>query len=588
MAEEHAQRRLAAIMAADVVGYSRLIEADEEGTRASLRGLRRELIDPRIAADRGRIVKTMGDGLLVEFPSAVDAVRNALSIQGAIRRRNSDIPKDIKIELRVGVNVGDIIIEGDDIHGDGVNVAARLEGLCDPGEIFVSGTVYDQADGKLEASFEDLGEQTVKNIAKPVRVYRASDRPKVDTGPELQLVAEPQVSHKPSIAVLPFDNLSDDPQQEYFSDGMAEDLITDISKISGLSVTARNSSFAFKGQTTDVKEIAKQLGVKHVVEGSVRKMGDRLRINAQLIDGTDGRHVWAERYDGNLAEIFDFQDDIREQIVSALQVNLTPTDMAFTDRKSTENVEAYDLFLKGRANFYSATHEHTLEAIKCLEKALEIDPNFVDAYGYLSFCQFYGWFHMWPEFDDTLDRAYELAETGVALDSTSALAVMRLGFIQMFLRRYEPAVANMEKAIALGPNNAEVYAMVSQLFNYWGNPDRAMELMGKALRLETFAPPIWEFYAGTPHLLLGQYDEAVIRFNRTAERAPKFSPVHFSLAWAYVELGRLEDAHDAIKAALRINSHYTLKQVDRLYPYRIDEVRYRFLDSLRKAGLPEG
>jgi adenylate cyclase len=587
MAEEHAQRRLAAIMAADVVGYSRLIEADEEGTRASLRGLRRELIDPRIAADRGRIVKTMGDGLLVEFPSAVDAVRNALSIQGAIRRRNSDIPKDIKIELRVGVNVGDVIIEGDDIHGDGVNVAARLEGLCEPGEIFVSGTVYDQADGKLEASFEDLGEQTVKNIAKPVRVYRASDRPKVDTGPELQLVAEPQVSHKPSIAVLPFDNLSDDPQQEYFSDGMAEDLITDISKISGLSVTARNSSFAFKGQTTDVKEIAKQLGVKHVVEGSVRKMGDRLRINAQLIDGTDGRHVWAERYDGNLAEIFDFQDDIREQIVSALQVNLTPTDMAFTDRKSTENVEAYDLFLKGRANFYSATHEHTLEAIKCLEKALEIDPNFVDAYGYLSFCQFYGWFHMWPEFDDTLDRAYELAETGVALDSTSALAVMRLGFIQMFLRRYEPAVANMEKAIALGPNNAEVYAMVSQLFNYWGNPDRAMELMGKALRLETFAPPIWEFYAGTPHLLLGQYDEAVIRFNRTAERAPKFSPVHFSLAWAYVELGRLEDAHDAIKAALRINSHYTLKQVDRLYPYRIDEVRYRFLDSLRKAGLPE-
>jgi adenylate cyclase len=588
MAEEHAQRRLAAIMAADVVGYSRLIEADEEGTRASLRGLRRELIDPRIAADRGRIVKTMGDGLLVEFPSAVDAVRNALSIQGAIRRRNSDIPKDIKIELRVGVNVGDVIIEGDDIHGDGVNVAARLEGLCEPGEIFVSGTVYDQADGKLEASFEDLGEQTVKNIAKPVRVYRASDRPKVDTGPELQLVAEPQVSHKPSIAVLPFDNLSDDPQQEYFSDGMAEDLITDISKISGLSVTARNSSFAFKGQTTDVKEIAKQLGVKHVVEGSVRKMGDRLRINAQLIDGTDGRHVWAERYDGNLAEIFDFQDDIREQIVSALQVNLTPTDMAFTDRKSTENVEAYDLFLKGRANFYSATHEHTLEAIKCLEKALEIDPNFVDAYGYLSFCQFYGWFHMWPEFDDTLDRAYELAETGVALDSTSALAVMRLGFIQMFLRRYEPAVANMEKAIALGPNNAEVYAMVSQLFNYWGNPDRAMELMEKALRLETFAPPIWEFYAGTPHLLLGQYDEAVIRFNRTAERAPKFSPVHFSLAWAYVELGRLEDAHDAIKAALRINSHYTLKQVDRLYPYRIDEVRYRFLDSLRKAGLPEG
>ncbi len=283
MAEARVQRRLAAIMAADVVGYSRLMEADEEGTRIRLRALHLELIDPRIAADRGRIVKIIGDGVLVEFPSAVDAVRNALAIQGELQRRNAYVPEDNRIELRVGINVGDVIIEGDDIHGDGVNIAARLEGLCEPGEVYISGTVYDQAVGKLAAYFEDLGEQTVKNIARPVRVYRASDAAKADTGPELQTTdTSPGLPDKPSIAVLPFDNLSDDPQQEYFSDGMAEDLITDISKISGVSVTARNSSFAFKGQTVDVKEIAKQLGVKHIVEGSVRKMGDRLRINAQL------------------------------------------------------------------------------------------------------------------------------------------------------------------------------------------------------------------------------------------------------------------------------------------------------------------
>jgi adenylate cyclase len=302
MAEQRTQRRLSAILAADVVGYSRLAEADEDLTRARLRSLNHELIDPRIAADGGRIVKTMGDGILVEFSSVVDAVHCAIEIQRLIGLRNSGTPEETKIELRIGVNIGDVIIEGDDIHGDGVNVAARLEGLCEPNAVYVSGAVYEQAVGKLDASFEDLGEQTVKNIAKPVRVYRASDQTKVDTGTSLRPTDEPLVSDMPSIAVLPFDNMSGDPEQEYFSDGMAEDLITDISKISGVSVTARNSSFAFKGQAVDVKEIAKKLGVRHIVEGSVRKMGDRLRINAQLIDGTDGRHIWAERYDGNMAE----------------------------------------------------------------------------------------------------------------------------------------------------------------------------------------------------------------------------------------------------------------------------------------------
>ena len=589
MAEGRVQRRLAAILAVDVVGYSRLMEADEEGTRARLRSLHSELINPRIAADGGRIVKTMGDGILVEFPSVVDAVRNALSIQGAMRRRNADVPEETRIEFRVGVNLGDVIIEGDDIHGDGVNVAARLEGLCEPGEVYVSGVVHDQASGKLEASFEDLGEQTVKNISKPVRVYRASDGPKTDAGPKPQIVdTSPPPHDKPSIAVLPFDNMSGDPEQEYFSDGLAEDLITDLSKISGLFVIARNSAFAFKGQAIDVKEVAEKLGVKHILEGSVRKAGGKVRINAQLIDADSGGHIWAERYDGDLEDIFSLQDNITAQIVSALQVSLTPTDKALAERKPTDSVEAYDLFLRGRANFYLLTPEHLVEAIKSLEKAIEIDPYFADAYGYLSFCHWYGWIYTFPGFDESLDRAYELAERGVALDGASAIAVMRLGWVQTWLRRYDQAVANLEKAIALAPNNAEVCATFGQVLNWLGDPEKGLEMIEKALRLETFAPAVWEFYAGHSHLLLRQYDQALTRFNRVVERAPKFGGAHAILAWTYVELDRLDDARDAIKTVLELAPHSSLKKFDRTVPIRVDEDRNRYLDGLRKAGLPEG
>jgi adenylate cyclase len=589
MAEARVQRRLAAILAADVVGYSRLMRADETETLAQLKALRKELIDPKITEYGGRIVKTTGDGILIEFPSAVDAVQHAIDVQTSMQPRNADLSQERRMEIRIGINVGDVIVEGDDLFGDGVNVAARLEGIAEPGGICISGNAYEQVRDKLQTRFEDLGEQQVKNIDRPVQAYRVSldsNRPTKATGIEGG-AASLSLSDKPSIAVLPFDNMSGDPEQEYFSDGMAEDLITDLSKISSLSVAARNSSFSFKGQMPDIKDVVEKLGVTFVLEGSVRKMGDRLRINAQLIDGTDGRHIWAERYDGNMAEIFEFQDAIREQIVSALQVSLTPTDKALTERKPTDSVEAYDLFLKGRADFYSATHEHTLEAIKCLEAAIEIDPNFADAYGYLSFCQFYGWFHMWPEFDDTLDRAYVLAERGVALDGASAIAVMRLGFTQAWLRRFDQAIPNFDKATALAPNNAEIHATFGQMLNYCGSPERGMEMIEKALRLETYAPPLWEFYLGSSYLLLHRYGEALTRFRRMTERAPKFSPAYFSLAWTYVELGRLDDAHDAINAALEINSQYTVKEVDRLYPYRIDQVRNRFLDSLRKAGLSE-
>jgi len=527
---------------------------------------------------------------LIEFPSAVDAVQHAVDVQQVMGQRNVSVPDDRRMEIRMGINIGDVIVDGDDLFGDGVNVAARLEGLADPGGICVSGSAHEQVRHKLDLAFEDMGEQSVKNIDEPVRAYRIASAGEGPAALDAQQDRERlhASSDKPSIAVLPFDNMSGDPEQEYFSDGMAEDLITDLSKLSNLSVAARNSSFSFKGQMPDISEVAEKLGVAFVLEGSVRKMGERLRINAQLIDTADGRHLWAERYDGNMAEIFEFQDAMREQIVSALQVSLTPTDKAVAERKPTDSVEAYDLFLRGRANFYSTTREHTLEAIKFLEEAIEIDPNFADAYAFMAFCYFYGWFHMWPEFDDTLDRAYEFAKRGAALDSKSAVAVMRLGFIEYWMRRFDQAIPKFEKATALAPNNAEVCVQFGQMLNYWGDPERGMEMIEKALSLETFAPAMWEFYAGCSRLLLNRYDEAITILKRVTEQAPKFSPAHFSLAWAYVELARFDDAHDAIEAALGINSQYTLKEVDRLYPYRIDAVRNRFLDSLRKAGLPDG
>ncbi len=578
------KRRLAAILVADVVGYSRLMGADESGTLAQFKTHRKELIDPKIEEFGGRVVKTTGDGLLIEFPSVLDAVQLAVELQRGMTERNERVPADRRIEFRLGINLGDIIVDGDDIHGDGVNIAARLEGIAKPGGICISRRVHEEVANKLGLRFEDLGEQVLKNIALPVQafsIYLTSTSG--DTTAEASL-APPD---RPSIAVLAFENMSGDPEQEYFSDGMSEDLITDISNISGLFVVARNSSFAFKGKAVDVRDIAQQLGVKHILEGSVRKMGAKLRVNVQLIDAASGGHIWAERYDGDMADIFEFQDNIREQIVSALQVSLTPTDKKLTERKPTDSVVAYDLFLKGRADIYRFTPEHLLEAIKYLEEAIEIDPNFADAYGYLSYCHIRGWFQMWPGFDDTLVRANELAERGVALNSTSAIALTRLGWIQTYLRRYDQAVANLENAISLAPNNAEVHAYYGQVLNYWGNPEKGLEMLERALRIDTIVPANWEFYAGHSHLLLRQYDQALTRFNRMVERAPNFTPTYVCLACAYVELDRLDDAREMIKTALEITPQYTIKEVSRIYPYRTDEDRNRVFGALRKAGLPE-
>ena len=586
MAEERVKRRLAAILIADVVGYSRMMEADEEGTRARLRKLHADIIDPGIAADGGRIVKTSGDGTLVEFPSAVDAVRNAVRTQAVIREYNRATPKDRKIVYRVGINVGDIIVEGDDIFGDGVNVASRLEGLCKPGEVYISGNVYEHIKDKLPVAYEDLGEQTVKNISNPVRMYRVFDANTQDTPAKPTATNPPPPPDKPSIAVLPFDNMSNDPEQEYFSDGLVEDLITDISKISGLFVIARNSSFAFKGQAIDVKEIAKKLGVKHIVEGSVRKMGSRLRINAQLIDAETGGHLWAERYDGELENIFEFQDDIRDQIVAALRVTLTPAEKSEVKRHLTDSVEAYELFLRARTEFVKFTQASLAESIRLYKQAIEVDPNFAAAYANLSMVLQTSYSFVLPGYEGALEEAHENAQKAVEIDPQLSLVHTRLGWVQCFLRNHDASIESFKRALELSPNDAEAFAYLSHVYNYLGEPERAIEAVKTAFRFDPMLPPNVAFHWGEACFQAKQYDEALEKLHECLDKAPGFINVRLILVAALSEMGREE----AAAAELQIVRDQCPDEVIRIniqqLPYRSEDAYTRMINGVRAAGLP--
>src|SRR4029453_564537 len=382
MAKPHVERRLAAILAADVAGYSRLMGADEEGTHAALKVYRREIIDPKITEHRGRIVRIIGDGLLVEFASVIAAVRWAAEVQRAMGERNAAPPPDKRIEFRMGINAGDIIIEGTDIWGDGVNVAARLEALAEPGGICVSGRVQEHIHGSLEIAFEDIGEQQLKNIVRPVRVYRVRLKGATKAAPA-------QPPHKPSIAVLPFNNMSGDPEQEYFADGMVEEITTALSRTRWLFVIARNSSFTYKGRAVDVKQVGRELGVRYVLEGGVRKAADRVRITAQLIDASTGAHLWADRFDGSLAGIFELQDQGTASVGAAIAPRLEQAEVERAKHKPTESLDAYDYFLRGIASLHSCTKESNDEALRLFTKAIALDPDFASAHGMAAYC--YAW-----------------------------------------------------------------------------------------------------------------------------------------------------------------------------------------------------
>mgnify|MGYP002630864525 CR=1 FL=1 len=593
MAEERVQRRLAAILAADVVGYSRMIERDEEGTRARLKSVHAELIDPKIAADGGRIVKTTGDGILVEFPSAVDAVRNALSIQSAMMGHNVELLEEQQMMFRVGINLGDVIIEGDDIHGDGVNVAARLEGLCEPGEVYVSGTVHDHVESKLAATFDDLGDQSLKNISKSVRVYR------VRAGSGEAAVASDELSgaralpDKPSIAVLPFDNMSGDPDQTYFSDGITEDIITELSRFHSLFVIARNSSFAFRGENVNVVEVGRKLGVQFVVEGSVRKAGNRVRVTVQLIDAGTGHHLWAERYDRDLEDIFAVQDEITQAIVSVLPVRLEEAARDRAERKPTSNMTAYDHQLLGTQRLWRWGPVDIIEAGRLAQKAVEIDPRFARAHALVAAT------HLWAVplqtgKEGALEEALKHAEMAVALDEDDSWSRAMLGLTLFELGQDEESEIQCRRAVVLNPNDADANAILGNNRVYHGDVDEGRKWIEMAMRLNPFPPSWYHWYCNLLEFSSQNYEEAARCINRIR---PLDRWHRAYLAACYARLGRMDEARaelDFFIEARRRELEECSEQMPentielamfRANRYRRQSDRDNFLDALRLAGL---
>jgi len=591
--EERVERKLTAILSADVRGYSRLMGEDEEGTLHTLTTYR-AVMDPLIHHHRGRIVGTAGDSVLAEFASVVDAVRCAVEIQQQLKARNADLPAQRRMEFRIGINLGDVMVNGEQIYGDGVNIAARLESLAEAGGIYLSGTVYDQVENKLALTYEYLGEQTVKNITRPVRVYRVridETEPAVETprrDVSTYLPEQPQallLPDKPSIAVLPFVNLSSDPEQEYFSDGITEDLITDLSRLSGLFVIARNSTFTYKGKAVKVEEVGRELGVRYVLEGSVRKAGNRVRITAQLVDATTGHHLWAERYDRELIDIFALQDEIVQRIVTTLKLQLTLWEKGVLVRKSTDNLEAYDYYLRGSEYYWRLTKEGNTQARQMLERAIELDPKYAAAYTALSYTHMIDWAWQWSLDPQTLERAFELAQKAVALDDALPMAHSILGWVQCWKKQHDQAVAEVERAIALDPNDADAYARLAHILKIVGRSEEAIEAMKKAMRLNPHHPPFYLFELGFAYYLTGRNEEAIAALKKSLTSDPNFLPAHIGLTGIYSELGREKEARAEAAEVLRISPNFSLEVWRQNLVYKDLAVLERHLAGLREAVL---
>jgi TolB-like protein/Tfp pilus assembly protein PilF len=589
MAAGSFDRKLAAILAADVVGYSRLMGEDEAGTHARLKALRKDFIEPKIAEYRGRVVKLTGDGALVEFASVVDAVQCAVEVQRSIAEHNAGLEPTQRIEFRVGINLGDVIIDDNDIYGDGVNVAARLEGLAPPGGVCVSDVVHQMVRGRLDLAFEDLGEQQVKNIAQAVRVWRwgNDDHPTGRPASGVTEAAAAALPNKPSIAVLPFDNLSRDPDQEYFSDGLTEDLITDLSQLSGLFVTARHAVFPYKGRPATPQHVARDLGVRYVLEGSIRRAANRVRINAQLIDATTGFHLWAQRYDRDLEDIFALQDEITHAIVAALEVHLTPRERVGIERRYTENLQAYDLFLQARERFWRRTREGAAQARTSLERAIALDPKFAAAHALLADIYRSEWWYGWRDDEHALDRALELAQKGVALDDQLPFAHMFLGWIHLWRKEHDQAIVEAKRCLALDPDNAEAHVRLGTILDQAGRPAEGLPFIEKAMRLDPHYPFLYIFWLANAFHSLERYDEAIAAYRRTISRNPDFVYTHAQLASVYAQLGRMEEAKSEAAEALRMDPSFSGLRIAQRLPFKDAAALARLVEGMRKAGLPE-
>jgi adenylate cyclase len=581
MAEARVERRLAAILAADVAAYSRLMGIDEEGTLAALKACRRELIDLKIAEHRGRIVKTTGDGALVEFASAVDAVRCAMEVQRGMAERNAAIPEDRRIEFRIGINVGDIIIDEGDIYGDGVNIAARIEALASPGAICLSENAYQQMKGKLALDVSDMGEQQLKNITQPLRVFGvrldgAAPRPSLS------------LPDRPSIAVLPFQNMSGDPEQNYFADGMVEDIITGLSRIKWLFVIARNSTFTYRGRAADVKQVGRELGVRYVLEGSVRKAGDHVRITGQLIDAATGVHVWAERYDRKFDDIFALQDEITLSVVGAIEPSLRLAEIERVKRKRSDSLDAYDLVLQAQDDVYSRNPERAARALLLLECALAFDPNYALAHAYAAEC-YHTLFLRGGLREENRTVSIRHAETAIAHGQDDAHALAFAGFvIGMDKHDRAAAFAAFDAALAVSPSSALVYILGSLVLAFGGEAERAIEWADRGLRLSPLDPYRVTAFVSSAlgHYHRGHYEEAAAAARKAIQSRPDFSVCYMVLAAPLVKLGRIEEAKAAAVRVLELQP--TFRYGQQVVGVGCEpELATSLSEALRVAGLPE-
>ncbi len=630
MAEEGFKRKLAAILSADVEGYSRLMEEDEAATVKTLTEYR-ETITSMIQQHRGRVVDSPGDNLLAEFASVVDAVQCAVETQELLKAKNAELPENRRMQFRIGINLGDVIEEGDRIYGDGVNIASRIEAMADPGGICISMSVYNQIKKKLVLDYEDLGEHTVKNISEPIRVYRVPLEPeagavKVAAVKKAKLgrwqwaalavamvivlvagalVIQYYVSRsapierasvekmtfplpdKTSIAVLPFTNMSDDPKQEYFADGMTEDLITDLSQISGLFVIARNSTFAYKGKSIKIRQVAEELGVRYIIEGSVRRADDRVRVNTQLIDATTGHHLWAKRYDGKLGDIFDLQDKITQKIITALRVKLTPTEQDQVTRKGTDNIEAYDNFLQGWGHYLRQTEKDFAKAASYFKRAIEFDSNYGRAYAALALTYYKDAKRNWASLRVSKREAWlrSLQYLQTAMKNPTSIAYQAASEMSLFNRLWQKASIEAKQAIDLDPNDANSHLQMGQVLIYSGKPEEAVEYLKRAMRLDPLYPAYPLLLLGEAHFNMEQYEEAVNFIKRAIKHNPDLvneKSVYqgrgsIILAAAYGHLGRLEEAQDAGSKMVRL--------VDTKYiPFMYSKDAVRLANGLIKAG----
>jgi adenylate cyclase len=585
------QRKLAAILAADVVGFGRLAGADEDRTLARLRALRSDLIDPTIAVHRGRVVKRTGDGAIVEFRSVVDAVRCAIEVQNAMIERNAGVPEARRIQFRIGIHLGDVVEESDgDLMGDGVNIAARLEGVASPGAICLSEDAYRQVKARLDLSVSDLGQTKLKNITDPMRVYSlqvgvgGDVKPITETKPIA--VAAPRPSDKPSIAVLPFHNMSGDPEQDYFADGISEDIITALSKLSQLFVIARNSSFTFKGKNVNIQEVGRSLGIRYVLEGSVRKAGNRVRINAQLIDASSGGHLWAERFDRELIDIFDVQDDVTRHIVDALALNLTERDRQRITAEHTDNLEAYDCFMRGREQFRRLTKAANVQAKELFERAIVLDGKFAPPYAFVAIAHGLDYMNRWSAVPaQSLELAENNAAQAAALDDQYPYAHWALALVNLYLRRYDRAIREAERTISLDPNLAIGHEVLASALTYSGRPEEALESFDRAMALDPYYPDLWLHLKAMAMFQLGRYDEAIGLLKGRLMRNPNTDVSRELLAACYGQQGRNEEARAEWQEVFRVNPDYSLEYRRTVLPFKNPGDFEKIVDGLRKAGV---